>query len=100
MNRNDEFKALTRALEDEAPSLNASLRKAERRRARKRYMIRPLIGLAAVFAVFVALVNLSTPVASALSRIPVLTDLVRAVRFSPSLEAAVQNDYVDRKSVV
>ncbi len=94
MNRNDEFKALTRALEEEAPSLNASLRKAERRRARKRYMIRPLIGLAAVFAVFVALVNLSTPVASALSRIPVLTDLVRAVRFSPSLEAAVQNDYV------
>ena len=40
------------------------------------------------------LVNLSTPFARACGRIPLLADLAKAVSWSPSLSAAVENDYV------
>ena len=37
--------------------------------------------------------NLSTPFARACGRIPLLADLAKAVSWSPSLSAAVENDY-------
>ena len=47
-----------------------------------------------MFAAFVLLVNLSTPFALACGKVPVLKELAAAVAFSPSLKAAVENDYV------
>jgi hypothetical protein len=47
-----------------------------------------------IFGLFTALVNLSAPVAYACSQVPVLKELAQAVTFSPSLTAAVENDYV------
>ncbi len=94
MNRNEEFRALCQELEAEAPDLSASVQKAKSRRRRTHLIVRPLAGLAAVFAAFVLLVNLSTPVAYACSRIPVLRELAEAVTFSRSLSDAVAHKYV------
>lgn len=98
MNRNQEYLELKQTLETlEAPDGSVERALARRRAARRsHYVIRPLIGLAAVFAVFVSLVNLSPTVAQACSGIPVLQDLAAAVRFSPSLSEAVENDYYQR----
>jgi hypothetical protein len=46
------------------------------------------------FAVFVLLVNVSMPFAKACGRVPLLRELAAAVAFSPSLSAAVENEYV------
>uniref|UniRef100_UPI004057A99D DUF4179 domain-containing protein n=1 Tax=Acetatifactor sp. TaxID=1872090 RepID=UPI004057A99D len=45
------------------------------------------------------LVNLSSPIATACSNIPLLRELVNAVSFSDSLSAAVTNDYVQTLSL-
>lgn len=94
MNRNEEYTSLVKQLEETVPDLDASIQKARHRKARKQFLYKPLGSLAAVFALFVLLVNFSFPVAYACSRVPVLRDLARAVTFSPSLSEAVRNDYV------
>ena len=94
MNRKEEYLALTKELESGTPDLRESVRKAQLRRRRKRLVYRPLAGMAACFALFVALVNFCTPVASACARVPVLRELAAAVTFSRSLSDAVENDYV------
>jgi len=97
MNRMEEYRALAEELEKTPPALEYTL---QRTRARaKRHRVRRLFGvpgasIAGVFAAFVLLVNLSTPFALACGRIPLLKELTAAVALSPSLKAAVQNDYV------
>ena len=102
MNRNQEFLELAQeleALEAPAGSLDRALERSRKGKTVTR-VLRPLIGLAAAFAIFVLLVNLSPTVAQACSKVPVLRDLAEALRFSPSLTEAVEHDYyqtVDRK---
>ena len=95
MNRNQEYLELTRELEGlraPAGSVERALRR-ERRERHGKYLLRPLMGLAAAFAVFVLLVNLSPTVAQACAKVPVLRELAEAVSFSRSLSDAVEHDY-------
>ena len=107
MNRMEEYNELLKKLEvvDESTGteesteciidkrLEGTLDRAIARRKRKNLVLRPLVGFAASFALFVLLVNFSTTVADACSGIPVLRELAEAVTFSPSLEDAVDNEY-------
>ena len=98
MNRMDEYTALLAELEQAPEELNNTVSKALNRKntlqKKRRFFGTSLGGLAACFATFVLLVNLSTPFARACGRIPLLADLAKAVSWSPSLSAAVENDYV------
>ena len=98
MNRMDEYTALLAELEQAPEELNHTVNKALNRKnalqKKRRFFGTSLGGLAACFATFVLLVNLSTPFARACGRIPLLADLAKAVSWSPSLSAAVENDYV------
>ena len=98
MKRMDEYTALLAELEQTPEALNDTVRKAlDRKNAlqKKRRILRTSLGgFAACFAAFVLLVNLSMPFARACGRIPVLSALAKAVSWSPSLSAAVENDYV------
>lgn len=97
MNRMEEYRALLGELEHTPAALAGSARRAEKRLARRRVTRRlglPAGSLAAACAAFVLLVNLCTPFALACGRVPVLRDLAAAVAFSPSLRAAVENEYV------
>jgi hypothetical protein len=95
MNRNEEYTAWLAELEAvPLPSGQAVLDRAQSRLRRRQWVTQPLLTLAIVFGLFTALVNLSSPVAYACSQVPVLKELAQAVTFSPSLTAAVENDYV------
>ena len=108
MNRMEEYKDLLNELENLTETIETSeevvehaidrrlegtLDRAVARKKRNNLVFKPLIGLAASFALFVLLVNFSTTVADACSGIPVLRELAEAVTFSPSLEDAVDNEY-------
>lgn len=97
MNRNDEYRALLQELETTPPALDTAVERALKRHraARKRRLWGiPVGSLAACFALFVGLVNAFPTFAAACEDVPVLGALAEAVRFSPSLSAAVENDYV------
>lgn len=94
MDRMEEYRRLLAALEETPPALEGTVRRAVSRRRRGRWAAVPAGSLAAVFAAFVLLVNLSTPFALACSGVPVLKELTAAVAFSPSLRAAVEHDFV------
>lgn len=97
MDRMEEYKALRDAPEELPPALEGAVARARARARRRRLWRRisaPAGSVAAVFAAFVLLVNLSTPFALACGKVPVLKELAAAVAFSPSLKAAVENDYV------
>ena len=100
MNRNEEFFELLTDLEKNAPDLSASVRKARERRSRSVFLYRPLAGLAACFALFVLLVNVSAPVAKACANVPILKQLAEVATFSRSLSDAVENDYVQPSDMV
>ncbi|MDD2956779.1 MAG: DUF4179 domain-containing protein [Oscillospiraceae bacterium] len=97
MDRMEEYQKLRRDLERVPPELEDMVQRA-RARARRHRVQRlfevPAASIAGVLAAFMLLVNLSTPFALACGRIPVLKELAAAVAFSPSLKAAVENDYV------
>lgn len=93
MNRNDEFTELMKELEESVPEVGESIQKGSRRKARKKFLYQPLMGLATVFLLFVLAVNLCAPVAEAVDKIPLLRDLAKAVKYSKSLKAAVEHDY-------
>lgn len=94
MNRNQEFLELTREIETlQAPGGSVERAMAQARHAkRSKYVLRPLLGLAAIFAVFVILINVSPTVAQACSEVPGLRKLAQALQFSRSLREAVEND--------
>jgi len=98
MNREQEHHALRQEPLDTPPELEEVLAKAQAR-AKKRKTIRsgfamPLGTIAALFILFVGLVNLSPAVAAAMVRIPGLQQLTEFVSFSPSLTEAVEQEFV------
>lgn len=98
MNRNEEYRALLKELEQTPEKLENTVQKALKRenasRKKRRAWAISCGSLAACFACFVLLVNLSVPFAQACGRIPVLRELAKAVSWSPSLSAVVENEYV------
>lgn len=98
MNRNEEYEALLHALDETPEALETTVQRAVARRntlrKKRRLFTVPAVSMAACFACFVLLVNLSVPFARACGSVPILRDLAKAVAWSPSLSAAVENDYV------
>lgn len=98
MDRMEEYRALQEELEHTPPSLEGTVQRARARRRRERRGWRTFGasfgGIAAVFALFVVLVNVSGPFAAACESIPILKDLAAAVSFSHSLSSAVDHGYV------
>ena len=99
MDRMEEYRLLLDELEQTPSGLESALPRARaryRRRRLSRWIAAPAGSVAAMFAVFVLLVNLVTPFALACSNIPILKELTAAVAFSPSLKAAIEHEYVQR----
>lgn len=94
MNRNDEFTELMKELDGGVPEVGESIKRGSRRKARKQFLYQPLMGLTAVFMLFVLSVNLCAPVAMAFSKVPLLKDLTKAVAISRSVKEAIENNYV------
>ena len=97
MNRNDEFRALLAELESPPTALETTVERAlnrEKAKKRRRVFGVPAASLTACFLGFVLLVNVFPPFAKACGEIPILRELAKAVIWSPSLTAAVENDYV------
>lgn len=98
MNREEEYRALLKELEQmpkalEGTASRATKRKIASQRKRRLFGI-PAGSLAACFLGFILLVNLLPPFARACGSIPLLRELALAVAWSPSLSAAVENEYV------
>lgn len=95
MNRMEEYQAMLAELETQAAGLDTTLDRAyaRRRTYRKKRHLRQAAGVAAVFVIFVLLVNFYAPVAYACSQVPLLRELAAAVTFSKSLSDAVENAY-------
>ena len=96
MDRKQEYDALMQELRHTPPALEGTMDRALARRQARRRGLRPLRSLAAAAAVFVLLVNVSTPFAQACAHIPVLGWLAQAVCFSHSLSSAVEHDWVQK----
>ena len=97
MNREQEHCALKNEIISPPASLDNVLKKAQVRavkRTVRNSIIMPLGTCAAVFILFVGLVNSSPVVASAFQQIPGLQKLAGFVTFSPSLSDAVEHGHV------
>ena len=98
LNRNDEYKSLLDELDDTPAALEYTVTRANARTKKAKKIRRsfavPIGSAAALFVSFTILVNVSMPFAMAAGRIPILRELAAAVAFSPSLSAAVANEYV------
>lgn len=98
MTRNEEYETLLAELERAPAELEGTVERALKRenasRKKRRAFGVSAAGLAACFAAFVLLVNLSIPFARACGTVPLLRELAKAVAWSPSLSAAVENEYV------
>lgn len=98
MTRNEEYSALLSELERTPEGLGHTVERALKRERASRRKLRvfgiPAGSLAACFLGFMLLVNLFPPFARACGSVPVLRELAKAVAWSPSLSAAVENDYV------
>ena len=96
MNRMEELEALRStplpaALEH---TVDRAMLRQRRNRRLRRSITAAATTLAGTAALFVLLVNLSLPFAQACGKIPFLRELAQAVAFSPTLSAAVENEYV------
>jgi len=98
MNRIEEYNNLMTELGNAPSALENTVSRAKARmksgRRRRLLVTVPVSSLAVFFAAFVIMVNVSITFAQACTRIPFLRELAAAVTFSPSLSAAVENDYV------
>lgn len=97
MDRRKEYLLLRQELDDMPQALEQTMARAMKKYKRKRYqhMMQSIAGLACMVAVmFVILVNTFPSFAYACGRVPLLRELAQAVAFSPSLTAAVDNQYV------
>ncbi len=103
MNRMEEYNSLMEELDEPVPALDnvmeRAYRRARKREKRYKYVIRPAVSVAAVFVVFVLLVNFCSPVAYACSKVPFLKELAEAVTFSRSLSDAVDNEYAQTMDI-
>lgn len=91
-----EYEQWMQQLETPPAALEYTVQRAQRRaKARPlRLAGRWLAGAMSFCAAFVILVNVSMPFAHACGRLPFLKELAKAVCLSPSLAAAVENEYV------
>lgn len=98
MSRNEEYLTLLQELEPTPEALETTVERAVKRknasRKKRRIFGIPAGSLAACFAGFVVLVNCFPTFAYACGGVPVLRELAKAVAWSPSLSAAVENEYV------
>jgi len=97
MNREQEHNALKKELEFTPPTLDDVFLKAQsrkRKRIIRKVIITPLGSCAAVFLLFVGLVNFSPAIAAAAEQIPGLDRLVEFVSFSPHLTELVERGHV------
>ena len=98
MNRNEEYMRLLETLEDIPDALETTVERVVTRRQalQKKWRILgvPSGSFAACFIGFVLLVNLFPTFAYACGGVPVLRELAKALAWSPSLSAAVENEYV------
>lgn len=97
MNRMEEYKELMSEFNDTPIELNDTLLRAKERMIKSRIfksIVVPTCSLIAVTLVFIVMVNISPTFAYACEKIPLLNDLASAVKFSPSLSVAVENEYV------
>lgn len=98
MNRNEEYSKLLSDLESTPATLGYTVQRAQARNKivhRLRTFLGVPVGSVAVFLVsFTLLVNFLPPFAMACGNIPVLRELAKSVSWSPSLSAAVENEYV------
>ena len=94
MNRMEEYREMLKKLETVPEAAASSTERAKARLKQGRVVCRTMAALAAVFCMFIGIVNLSPSVAAACMKIPLLDKLTDAVVFSPSLQKAVEHDYV------
>ena len=94
MNRMEEYLEILQKLEKIPEETVSSVERAKARLTRGRIVWRTIAAAAAVFCMFIGMVNLSPSVAAACMEIPLLDKLTQAVMFSPSLQKAVEHDYV------
>lgn len=98
MSRIDEYNELLAELETSPTALDFTFTRAQAklkgRRRRHRFFTIPAGGLATFLVVFILLVNLSPVFAYSAGQLPILRELAKAVALSPSLRAAVENQYV------
>jgi len=92
MQRNQEYKDLLHELGNTPPSLNGAVERAKardkKRNLRRMYMM-PVSTAAALMFLFVAMVNVSPVVASAMEQIPVIGRLAETVNFTASIRDTV-----------
>lgn len=98
MNRNEEFTLLKQQLEKTPIALETSYTRAvSKYRSRKkvqRFFWIPTGCILSICALFVFLVNVFPSFAYACGKIPILKELKQAVAFLPSLQVAIENNYV------
>ncbi|MEA4987118.1 MAG: DUF4179 domain-containing protein, partial [Anaerovorax sp.] len=97
MNRKDEYFELLNELDDSPVELEYTLIRAEsklRNKRRSHFLILPISSIASFLILFTIFVNCSITFAYACGKIPLIKDLAQFVASSPSLAAAVENEYV------
>lgn len=97
MDRMDEYKELMSELDSVPMELSHTLTRAKSRIVKKRifkWIAVPICSVISAAFLFVLMVNISPTFAYACEKIPFLNDLASAVKFSPSLSAAVENEFV------
>ncbi len=94
MNRNEELENLLRDVETKNFDINPLVKKAKTRRRTIVGIRSALFSVVAVFVALVFVVNTFPTVAYAMGRIPILRDIAKFVAVSPSLSAAIDNEYV------
>jgi hypothetical protein len=97
MNRNDEYIELMNELQQTPERLEDIAMKAISHAKRsKRISLSlkiPILSFCFIIAAFIMLVNLYPSAAFAMSKIPLIKELVNAVAFDPNLKRAVENDF-------
>lgn len=102
MDENNEHKHILTELEETTPDFkfNTVFEKSKAKKNKiKKVFIYLFASLFTIIFAFIIIINLSTSIAYAVGRIPVLSDLARAAAFSPSLKAAIDNQYVQKVNI-
>ena len=98
MNRKEEYEHLLSELDNTPLALEYTVMRAKEKTKKRGHIIRlfmiPASSIAIFFITFIIMVNTSITFAMACGRIPLLRELAAAVAMSPSLSAAVTQEYV------
>ncbi len=96
MDRNEEYTMLSTELTELPDALSTSEQRvmARLKREKIRRLTTTLSGAVMSVLIFILVVNVFPTAAYALGKIPFIAPLAKAVAFSPSLKAAVENKYV------